>query len=374
MTETDLPEARIRQRLMDRIASEGVIPVSAFMAEALFDPVAGFYATKDPIGAGSDFITAPEISQMFGEVIGLWLAQAWIDMGSPARVQLIELGPGKGTLMHDILRTARVVPGFVNAMEVTLVEASPALKMVQGETLAESPVQIRWADRIERAPAGPSLVVGNEFLDCLPIRQAVRTQGLWRERCVGLHPEDESRLAFVPGPQLADADLELIAPALRDGPDGTLAELRPGDHQMVEALAARFTNHPGRALFIDYGPDTSEAGDTLQAIRAHEKVDPLDRPGTADLTARVDFQVLSQAARSAGLSVHGPTPQRDYLAALGIAQRTNMLAAKVPEKRETLLRQLDRLTAEDEMGTLFKAICLSSEGLPPPAGLGPSTA
>lgn len=365
------PEARIARKLTERIRSEGVIPVSAFMAEALFDPVAGFYATKDPLGAGADFITAPEISQMFGEVIGLWAAQAWIDIGSPGHVQLIELGPGKGTLMHDILRTARVVPGFLNAVEVTLVEASPALKMVQGRVLADSPVQISWADRIEKAPDGPAILIANEFLDCLPVRQAIRSGGVWRERCVGLHPEDDTRFAFVPGPVLSELDIALIPHSLRGLPEGALAEMRPGDRQVVDALALRFARHKGRALFIDYGPAEAEPGDTLQAIRAHEKVDPLDRPGTADLTARVDFETLARTALELDLDVHGPQPQRDFLAALGIAQRTKMLAGKVPEKRDVLLRQLERLTGEDQMGVLFKAICLSSEGLPAPAGLSP---
>lgn len=368
------PEERIARRLRDRIASEGVISVSAFMAEALFDPVAGFYATKDPLGAGGDFVTAPEISQMFGEVLGLWLAQSWIDLGSPGHVQLIELGPGKGTLMHDILRTARVVPGFLNALEVTLVEASPALKMVQGRVLADSPVQIRWADRLDAAPDGPALVLGNEFLDCLPVRQAIRTGGTWRERCIGLHPEDETRLAFLPGPALSGADIALIPQSLRDLPDGSLVELRPGDRQIVDALALRFSRHKGRALFIDYGPARAEPGDTLQAIRNHEKVDPLDRPGTADLTARVDFETLALIAQESGLDVHGPETQRDFLGALGIGQRTKLLADKVPEKRDRVLRQLDRLTGEDQMGVLFKAMALSSKGLPDPAGLHPFTA
>lgn len=371
---SERPEDRIARRLRDRIASEGVISVSSFMAEALFDPVAGFYATKDPLGAGGDFVTAPEISQMFGEVLGLWVAQSWIDMGSPGHVQLIELGPGKGTLMHDILRTARVVPGFLNALEVTLIEASPALKMVQGRVLADSPVQISWADSLAKAPDGPAIVLGNEFLDCLPLRQAVKSQGKWRERCIGLHPEDETRLAFLPGPELSARDIELIARPLRDCPEGSLVELRPGDRQMVDALALRFSRHKGRALFIDYGPAQSEPGDTLQAIRNHEKVDPLDRPGTADLTARVDFETLARTARESGLDVHGPQTQRDFLGALGIGQRTKMLAGKVPEKRDMLLRQLDRLTGEDQMGVLFKAICLSSPGLPDPAGLHPFTA
>jgi len=340
--DSERPEARIRRRLIDRIRAEGVIPVSAFMAEALFDPIAGYYATKDPLGAGGDFVTAPEISQMFGEVIGLWAAQAWLDLGSPGRLRLIELGPGKGTLMHDILRTGRVVEGFLNALDVTLIEASPALKMVQGQVLADSPVPVSWAERLDTAPDGPAIIIANEFLDCLPVRQAVRSGGVWRERCVGLHPEDETRFAFVPGPQLSEFDIALIPEGLRDCPDGTLVELRPSDHQIVDALARRFTRHKGRALFIDYGPAKSEPGDTLQAIREHEKVDPLDRPSTADLTTRVDFESFARQARAAGLDVAGPVTQRDFLGALGIAQRTQMLAQKVPEKRDVLRRQLDR--------------------------------
>ncbi|MCW5723365.1 MAG: SAM-dependent methyltransferase [Maricaulaceae bacterium] len=337
------------------------------MAEALFDPREGFYATKNPIGAGEDFITAPVISQMFGELMGLWAAQTWMDMGRPAPLQLIELGPGTGAMMADALRAGRAVPGFSNAVEVTLVEASAALKAVQGRTLTPSGVMARWTDRLQDAPPGPAVILGNEFLDCLPVRQAVKAGGVWRERMIGLHPEDARRFAFVIGPPLG-ADEGLVPARLKDAADGTLAELRPGDRQVVEALAARFAAHPGRALFIDYGPAQSEAGDTLQAIRGHEKADPLTAPGTADLTARVDFESLIAHARAAGLDAHGSVTQGAFLTRLGVEARAAALSAANPGKRAQIARQLYRLTDETQMGSLFKAVCLSSRGLPPPAG------
>ncbi|MGY6661409.1 MAG: class I SAM-dependent methyltransferase [Glycocaulis sp.] len=372
MTEADEfnPAARIAANLRARMASQGPLPVSVVMMEALFDPMAGYYATRDPIGAGADFVTAPEISQMFGELLGLWAAQCWQDMGSPESLVLAELGPGKGTMMADMLRAARAVPGFADALKVSLVEASAALKMVQGQTLARAGVPVGWAKSLETIPAGPAIIFGNEFLDCLPVRQAVRVEGQWRERCVTLHPDDESRFAFVTGPVIAEDD-PFIPEALRDSPDGTLAELRPGDAQVVDALAARFSDHPGHALFIDYGPSLSEPGDTLQAIREHQKVDPLDAPGTADLTARVDFDTLAQRARAAGLDVYGPVEQGAFLKSLGMEQRAAALAASRPDQRGTIARQLHRLTAGEEMGVLFKVIALSAPGMPAPPGLEP---
>lgn len=372
MTDADAfnPAAHIAQTLRARIASQGPLPVSVFMMEALFDPVAGFYATRDPIGAGADFVTAPEISQMFGELLGLWAAQSWQDMGAPESLVLAELGPGKGTMMEDMLRAARAVPGFAKALKVSLVEASAALKMVQGQTLARAGVPVAWAKSVEAIPRGPALIFGNEFLDCLPVRQLVRAEGQWRERCVSLHPDDPSRFAFVTGPVIAANDL-FIPHALRDSPDGTLVELRPGDAQIVDALAARFARDPGHALFIDYGPAASEPGDTLQAIRAHRKVHPLDAPGTADLTARVDFEMLARLALDAGLSVHGPAQQGAFLTGLGMEQRAAALAASRPDQRPVIARQLARLCDADQMGSLFKVIAISASGMPAPPGLEP---
>mgnify|MGYP002620013070 CR=1 FL=1 len=364
------PAAHIASNLRARIAAQGPLPVSVFMMEALFDPMAGFYATRDPIGAGADFVTAPEISQMFGELLGLWAAQCWQDMGAPDPLVLAELGPGKGTMMADMLRAARAVPGFAGALKVSLVEASAALKMVQGETLARAGVPVGWAKSLETIPAGPAIIVGNEFLDCLPVRQAVRVDGQWRERCVAPHPDDESRFAFVTGPVIAEDD-PFIPDGLRASPDGTLVEMRPGDAQVVDALAARFSDHPGHALFIDYGPAVPEPGDTLQAIRAHRKVHPLEAPGTADLTARVDFGTMARRARAAGLGVYGPAGQGAFLNGLGIDRRAAALAASRPDQRAVIARQLHRLTASEEMGDLFKVIAITAPGTPPPPGLPP---
>jgi len=364
------PAEMLAARLRERIRTEGPLSVAAFMAEALFDPMAGFYATKDPLGAANDFITAPEISQMFGELLGLWTAEVWGQMGAPAPVQLIELGPGTGRMMGDMLRAGRAMPGFLEACDVTLVEASPALKMVQGDTLAKAPVPVRWAKELEKAQSGPCVIVSNEFLDCLPIRQAVRVAGRWRERVVGVDPSDPDRFAFGLGPVLTEADLLGLPEALRDAEEGALVELRPGDGPLMEAVAARLTAHSGYALFIDYGADRPEFGDTLQAIRKHEKVDPLDGPGTADLTAWAAFDRLGALGQAAGLEVYGPLGQGAFLTGLGIEQRAAALSrGAAPEARARLKRQLDRLTGASDMGALFKVMAFASPGLPAPPGL-----
>ena len=366
------PAQMISERLSERIRSEGSLSVAAFMAEALFHPMAGFYATKDPLGAANDFITAPEISQMFGELLGLWAAECWMQMGAPSRFELIELGPGTGRMMSDMLRAGRAAPGFLDAVHVTLVEASPALKMVQGQTLANASVPIHWAKDFETAPSGPAVVIGNEFLDCLPIRQAIRHQGQWRERVVTLHPEDEAQFVFGLGPVLSEADIGYIAPALRQAEEGALVELRPGDQQQMEQLAARFKRDPGYALFVDYGSSKPETGDTLQAIRAHEKVDPLERPGTADLTAWVDFDRLLRLGLDAGLAAFGPMTQGAFLTELGLEQRAAVLAKSVDAAGQARLkRQMHRLVSPEDMGALFKLAAFSADGLPPAPGIAP---
>ncbi|WP_339747839.1 SAM-dependent methyltransferase [uncultured Maricaulis sp.] len=357
----------IADRLRERIAEGGPISIAAFMTQALFDPMEGFYATKDPIGAGADFITAPEISQMFGELIGLWTAQSWLDMGKPDTVQLVELGPGRGTMMADALRACRAVPGLLPAIQVTLIEASAALKAVQAQTLGPSGAQIRWVDRLENVPPGPAIIIGNEFLDCLPLRQAVRRDGQWHERLVALDEADDSTFVFVLGPPLG-VDENLIPERLRDAPDNSLVELRPGDRQIVDAIADRFAQHPGRALLIDYGPATSEIGDTLQAIRSHQKVAPLEQPGTADLTARVDFESLIASARQSGLTAYGPVEQGAFLLGLGMEARAAALSQAAPGQRSVIARQVWRLTDAEQMGQLFKLVCLDSADLPTPPG------
>jgi NADH dehydrogenase [ubiquinone] 1 alpha subcomplex assembly factor 7 len=354
-------------RLTERIRTTGPLTVAAFMTEALFDPKDGYYATKDPIGAGADFITAPEVSQMFGELIGLWAAQSWMDMGSPARFQFIELGPGRGTMMSDALRAARTVPGFLDAAQITLIEASAALKSVQARTLGSSGAQISWSNRLEAVAPGPTIIVGNEFLDCLPVRQAVRHGGEWHERLVGLEHEDSTDLVFVLGPPLG-IDTSLIPANLKDLPDGSLVELRPGDQQILDAIANRFKKDAGRALLIDYGPAVSEQGDTLQALRAHTKVAPLDAPGNADITARVDFQALIQFADNLGMSSYGPVEQGQFLVSLGMEARAAALIQAAPKDKAAFAKQVWRLTDPEQMGTLFKFVCFDSVGLPLPPG------
>jgi len=369
------PAPMLADLLRDRIRTEGSIPVSAFMAEALFHPIAGFYATRDPLSAGGDFITAPEISQMFGELIGLWAAECWMQMGAPARFELIELGPGTGRMMSDILRAGHAAPGFLQAVRVTLVEVSPALKMVQGQTLAQAKADINWVRDLAAAPPGPAVIIGNEFLDCLPIRQAVKAGGLWRERVVTLHPEDKTRFIYALGPALAEMDQAMIAPALINSPDGALVELRPSDAQLINQLAERFKIDPGYALFIDYGSDTPASGDTLQALRNHRKVGPLAAPGTADLTAWVDFDRLAKLGRAAGLAVFGPLAQGGFLIDMGIEQRAAMLARNLDSAAQArLARQLRRLTAPEDMGDLFKLIAFAARTLPAVPGMAPLAA
>ena len=356
----------IAGRIAEQIRDGGPVSVAAFMTEAMFDPREGYYATKNPIGAGEDFITAPSVSQMFGELIGLWCGQVWMDMGQPTSFQLVELGPGTGQMMSDIIRAGRAVPGFMEAAHIHLIEASAALKMVQGRTLTPMGVEIGWLDRIDDIPPGPAIIIGNEFLDCLPMRQAVKQNGHWHERLVGLNDAGDG-FRFVIGPILG-AEADLVPERLRDAADGTLIEFRPGDQQVVDVLAQRFASHPGHALFIDYGPAISEPGDTFQAIRQHQKSDPLEAPGTADLTARVDFEQLGVFAKSAGLDVSGPATQGAWLKELGIEIRAAALIGQAPEQKSKIARQVMRLSEPDQMGELFKVIGLSTQGLPKPPG------
>lgn len=352
----------LRERLLGLIAQNGPMTVAQYMAAALYDPLGGYYARRAMLGADGDFITAPDISQMFGELVGLWCAQSWMDMGRPAPFQLVELGPGSGALMSDIRRATRKAPGFCEAAQIVLVEFSAPLRERQQAALGDSAT---WAARLEDVADGPAIVVGNEFLDCLPIRQFVRAPDGWRERLVGAG--DNGALVF--GLALAPlADDALIPEPLRDAPEGAVAEIAPALPAFVAQLAARLRAHGGRALFIDYGTPATTAGDSLQAVRAHAKVDPLDAPGAADLTAHVDFATLAQISRAAGLDVAGPVAQGVWLRALGIDARAQALVQARPDKDATIARQHARLTAPDEMGELFQVICLSGPGLPPPAG------
>ncbi len=348
--------------------------IASYMSWCLLDPTQGYYPTRDPLGVDGDFITAPEISQMFGEVLGLWLIHAWRNMGSPTTVQLVEYGPGRGIMMSDILRTARLDKGFFAAVRLTLIETSAALEAKQGEHLGGCGVPVQWASRVENVPAGPTLVIGNEYLDCLPIRQFImkdRFKGSdgWHERMIDIHPQNPDKLIYtIANAPISTIDQSFLPPGIEDTKTDDLIELNLGMGQIVDSLKSRFSVHAGAALFIDYGPDVTEFGDTFQAIIKHEKTYPLDAPGLADLTARVNFAHLAQLAQNAELDVYGPCPQSGFLSRLGIEVRAVSLTRANPDTKEKIARQLHRLTDASEMGHLFKAVAIQSKDLAPPLG------
>ena len=351
----------LKAELVRLVAEEGPMPVSRFTALCLGHPRHGYYMTRDPFGAAGDFTTAPEISQMFGEMIGLWAAHLWQAMGKPRRFALIEIGPGRGTLMADMLRATRILPGFREAAAVHLVETSPVLREIQAATLAGKAEPI-WHERVETALEGPAIVVANELLDALPLDQFVMTDQGWRERLVGL--DGEGRLAF-----------GLAATASAAGPatarPGAILEQPLAALSLVSTVASHLALHGGGALFIDYGSLQSGFGDTLQAMRRHAFVDPLEEPGEADLTVHVDFARMAQAARRAGAATHGPARQADFLLALGLAERAQALSAKArPDQVQAIGAAFDRLTERGEtgMGDLFKVLAFSHPDLPPLPG------
>ncbi len=363
--------SRLKDRLIARIKAEGPLNVAEYMTLCLLDPEDGFYPTRDPLGKEGDFITAPEISQMFGELIGIWCLQTWLDMGQPKRVQLIEIGPGRGIMMADILRAARLDKDFIKAVRVTLIEASSALEAVQAKTLADAPCMVTWAPHLHRVADGPSIIIGNEFLDCLPIRQFIQKDRFagaagWQERMVTY---DNDQFQFALSPAAISEMLQSTLPAAQiEAKNGDLLEICPASAQILDQIKSRFEKNEGRALFIDYGPAETEFGDTLQALKRHEKVGVFSDPGNTDLTARVDFAALSQAARAIDLTVTRPVEQREFLSKLGLEMRALTLSRAAPDSKAKIGRQLHRLTDSEEMGALFKAICFQSDDMPVPMG------
>ena len=354
----------ITQKIARRIRAEGPLTVAAYMAMALHDPAGGYYARRDPIGAEGDFTTAPEISQIFGELIGVWCAELWHRTGRHDQVVLAELGPGRGVLMSDFLRAAGAAPEFRRALRLYLVESSPVLRIEQEKRLRHA--QPHWVARVEDLPDGPMLLIANEFLDALPIRQVVRGTSHWSERMVALDFED--RLVFVDGPESPAASL-FVPESLRHCAPGTIVEICPAALALASALAARLACQPGAALFIDYGYFPSVPGPTLRAVRQHRPVSALAAPGTADLSAHVDFAAFAEAVRAGGATTHGPVLQRRFLAALGVAQRLAALSAcATPTQRQELESGVRRLLDPDGMGDLFKVMALVSPGSPTPLG------
>ena len=356
-----LADAPLLPILLRRIAAEGPMTVAEWMAECLLHPRHGYYATRDPLGARGDFTTAPEVSQVFGELVGLCLAGAWLDRGRPSPVRLIELGPGRGTLMADALRAARAVPGFLDAARVHLVEASGPLREAQRRALAGHPAA--WHDRLEEVPEGPTLLVANEFLDALPVRQLVRAGDAWRERVVAA---TGGALRFALSPPMAPS---FLADRLTDTVEGDVVEWRPAVPPLMAEIERRIAGSGGAALLIDYGGWRSR-GDTLQAVRGHAFADPLEAPGEADLTAHVDFEAVRRGAPSLGASALAT--QGTFLERLGATARARALARGLEGRAlEEAVAAHRRLTHPDEMGGLFEVLALTERGGPPLPGLEP---
>ncbi|MDF2234920.1 SAM-dependent methyltransferase [Albimonas sp. CAU 1670] len=369
--------------LRRRIASSGAIPLSEYMALCLAHPEHGYYTTREPLGAAGDFTTAPEISQMFGELLGLWIAQAWLDMGAPKGVVLAELGPGRGTLMADALRAASRAPGFAEAVSPWLVEISPTLRARQATALEGRGAA--WVERVEDLPDAPLLLLANEFFDALPIRQLIRAGGRWRERAVSM--DEAGRLRF---------GLGAVVPWGADEPDGAVVELCPAGEAVAAWIGARLAARGGAALIVDYGyaARTPGGADTFQAMRTHAYADPLAAPGRADLTAHVDFATLARRAGEAGATAWPTAGQGAFLERLGITQRAQALAraaaarpdpgpaphppaladpgpgrAAAEDPVEAIVSAHRRLTHPEEMGTLFKVLALTGPNQPRPAGV-----
>jgi SAM-dependent MidA family methyltransferase len=349
------------------IKTSGPLPVWRYMQLCLTHPEHGYYVSRDPLGREGDFITSPEVSQMFGELIGLWAASVWRTMGSPATLRLIELGPGRGTMMADALRALRVLPPMCEALNVHLVEINPVLREKQKATLSGAR-NIQWHASLDEVPQGPAIILANEYFDVLPIHQMVKRDDGWHERVVDIDGSGE--LVFgttaAPVPRF-DA---LLPPLVRAAPVGAIFEWRPDAEIM--SIATRVRDHGGAALIIDYGHMRSDAGDTFQAIARHRFADPLKYPGQADGTAHVDFQALGRAAEDVGARVHGPVTQGEFLQRLGIEARALSLMAKAsPEISENISTALKRLTegGRGGMGSMFKAIGVSDSSLTELVGL-----
>ena len=353
--------ATLSDSLKRRIAIEGPITVADYMTEVAAHPGRGVYS-GDPLGAEGHFITAPEISQMFGELIGLWAAIMWKVMGEPSPVSLVELGPGRGTLMVDALRAASAVPEFRHALRPFLVEISSVLREQQRIALATAApdLQVTWLDDLSRVPDGPRLVVANEFFDALPIRQFQKFAAGWSERMIDVDPDSDG-LRFIQARPGAVATAWVGAEA----PEGTWVEFSPAGVTLAHAIATGIKDFGGAALIVDYG-DEVRTGSSLGAVRAHAAHDVLTDPGSADLSAHVDFTALIRATREAGASPHGPVPQGEFLRQLGIEKRADALANRNVAMASDIRSGLRRLVDPTEMGTLFKVFAITRDPAPPP--------
>ena len=360
MAEADAP---LLDEIRRRIAAGGPMPVADYMRLCLTHPQHGYYVKRDPLGAGGDFITSPEISQMFGELIGVWMAALWRQMGAPENFRIVELGPGRGTLLDDALRATRAVPGFREAAVVHLVEISPALRETQERRLGKTGLEMMWHDRLEDVPGGPSIIVANEFIDALPVHQAVKHEDGWHERVITVSAEGNLTFDTAREP-LRFFETSLPRP-LRQAPLGSIYEWRA---DTIALELGRRTRDQGAALIIDYGHAHCGLGETLQAVARHSFTDPLRAPGMADLTAHVDFEALAQCAETMGARIHGPIRQRDLFLRLGIEKRAAALKSAVSQEKAAEIEvAFSRLIAGGTrgMGELFKAIAIAAPKLGP---------
>jgi NADH dehydrogenase [ubiquinone] 1 alpha subcomplex assembly factor 7 len=345
----------LAEKLVRHIRVAGPIPIADYMAVCLADPEYGYYMRREAFGGAGDFITAPEVSQIFGELIGIWSVAVWEMMGSPKRFILAELGPGRGTLMADLLRTAKIKPAFVKAADIHLLEISPRLIDIQKQSLLPTGMAIHWHARLNDIPAGPAIIIANEFFDALPIHQFVWTGGHWTERVVGV--DDSGRLTL--GQRAVDQ-----RPPGVPLPDGTVVEASPAARAAMTTIAERLKRDGGAALVVDYGSAKPAGNSTLQAVRAHKHDDLFAAPGEADVTAHVDFAALARAATEAGAEARPLMRQGEFLIRLGLVERANVLGrGKDARTRDTIASGIERLAGPKAMGDLFKVLAVSQRGL-----------
>lgn len=348
------------------IAVSGPMPVARYMSLCLTHPKYGYYITRDPFGAGGDFTTAPEVSQIFGELIGLWALSVWRMLGEPESIKLVELGPGRGTMIRDALRAAKVLPKFRHALSVHMVEISPTLEQVQRSTLSDTEVPLSWHRHLLDVPEGPCIILGNEYLDALPVHQVVKQNDGWHERVIGLNANGDFALGLAPDP-LPQFD-RFLPKKIKEAPVGSIFEWRND----IDAFdIARRVRENGAALFIDYGHVESDIGETLQSVNEHAFADPLSAPGLADITAHVDFFIFGQAAESIGAAVQGPVTQAKFLRELGIDARAEALRRNATaEQAAAITSAVARLTESGRtgMGDLFKVIAICDPKLGPLPG------
>ncbi len=358
-------DAQTTNFMISHIKRHGPISVAEYMSLALNHPVFGYYQTQEPLGVKGDFTTAPEISQLFGELVGIWCLKSWESLGEPGRFCLVELGPGHGTLMSDLLRVAKLRPAFIEAADIHLIDASPFLRRKQSKTL-RGVANITWHDNLSKLPKHPLILVANEFFDCLPVRQMCRTDGGWRER--GVHTDQNGDLDFV-FLRVPAQGMRMLDKFEKSASTGDIIEVSPERYNLMHKLAKMISVQSGCGLFVDYGHTSTGFGDTLQAVQNHGYADVLSQPGKIDITAHVDFEVLADAAKEGGAKVYGPIPQSLFLKQMGIENRAQKLMDNTkPQQTNSVQAGLERLIAGNQMGSLFKVMAISGKGNRPIAG------